>query len=573
MPHQDAMQSVKLQRERFLAFSFAMADLLVELDSEGRISFLAGACRRFFGQDEGALMGERLIDRIAPGERALVGQLLKQLEAGRRIPPVEVLLDRVDGAPGKALLCGYALPGHAAKYMTLGAPERFRTVLAARAERDPVSGLHSSEGFANLAKHLIEAPDRPPGELTLTFMELDGLAQFEYSSPARSHQSLISEIAAFLRLQSVGGDAAGSLEEGRFGVITGAEVDHRHLAEGLVEAVPQTQQLGIETFSRPLAASDLSPDKASRALIYTLRRFQSEGLTAEVKADPGNQFQNLLRQTLDSIEHFQEVIDRDRITLAYQPIVELANGLVHHYEVLARLNGSASPFDWVTLGESIGMIATFDLTICRKALADLGASPESNGLRLAVNLSAQSLQDEVFLDALESLLQQHAGLCRRLSFELTESAEIRDFPAVDQAIQRIRSQGCEVGLDDFGAGSTSFQYLQAFDIDFVKLDGAYVRAMTSSQRDHALVKGMATICRDLGISMIAEMVESDEQLVMLKALGVGFGQGYRLGKPQTGTLSGVSAQTSDETPGAAADRAGSASPARRRSLSGGSAAP
>lgn len=534
MPKPSAIDTIKLQRERFLAFSFAMADLLIELDANGRIVFIAGACRRFFGLDDTRLMGQPLIDQVAAEHRPLVGQLLRRLDAGRRVPPVEIAIERVGSGPEKALLCGYALPHQPVKYMTIGAPERFRAVLMEEGERDPQSGLHSAESFAERARELIESDDESLGELTMTFMELQGLEQLEQSVPGEAYKNVIGEVSAFLRLQSVGGDSAGRMEQGRFGVITGTEIDHVSIASGLAEAVPEARRLTVSTHSQQLRPPELSPDKASRALIHTLRRFQSEGLSDSVRADPTTQFRDLLRQTLNGIERFQEVIERDRIALAYQPIVELADGKLHHYEVLARLHDGASPYEWVTLGESIGMIAAFDLTICRKALADLSDRSAAPDLRLAVNLSAQSLQDEVFLDALEMLLRQYAALRPRLSFEVTESAEIKDFPGVNAAIQRLRAQGCQVALDDFGAGSASFQYLQAFEIDFVKIDGAYVRKMTESPRDLALVKGIAAICSDLGVALVAEMIETDEQVELLKSIGVKLGQGYRFGKPNIG---------------------------------------
>ncbi len=550
MSKPDAIKLIKLQRERFLAFSFAMADLLIELDGDGRIVFIAGACRRFFGRDEASLMGSLLIDHLSGTSRLLVDQVLKHLDAGQRVSPHEIAIERGDGGREAALLCGYALPHQTVKYMTIGAPERFASLSEDKSGRDGESGLHSAESFAERARELLESADGGADELTMTFMELGGLDELEKAVSAKDYSDLIGEIAAFLRLQSVDGDTAGRLDKSRFGVITDRGVDAGGLAGGLVEAVPGAERLTVSTHSQLLQPAGLSPDKASRALIHTLKRFQSEGLSDAVKADPTSQFRDLLRETLSSIEHFQEVIASDQIDLAYQPIVELASGAVHHFEVLARLKDGASPFKWVTLGESVGMISAFDLTICRKALADLAGAPVE--LKLAVNLSAQSLHDEIFLDAIEALLRQHRSLLPRLSFEVTESAEIDDFQAVNAAIQRLRAQGCEVGLDDFGAGSASFQYLQAFEVDFVKIDGAYVRDLAESPRDQALVKGMAGICRDLGVALVAEMIETDEQVKMLQAVGVKLGQGYRFGRPQVGQPSLPRASAPAPAPAAAA---------------------
>ena len=534
MPHANPIDAVKLQRHRFLGFSFALADLLIELDPAGRVVFAAGACQHLFGQDDSALKGQLLAEHIAKADRPLVKQLLHQLDTGHRIPPVEIAVERIDGTFAKVVFCGYALPHEPTKYLALSAAQRFQALTQQSEGRDPATGLHTTQSFGERLRELIEGDEESVNELTMTFMELEGLDRFEQSASPSSYQDVISGVAAFLRLRSFEGDSAGWVADGRFGLVTDATVDHSALADELLEAVPEARQLTASLHSQALRPAGVSAQTSARTLIHTLQRFQSEGLTDEVRADPGAQFRSLLKQTLGAIERFQEIIERDHISLAYQPIVELASGQVHRYEVLARLPDGGSPFESVSLGESIGMIATFDLTVCRKALADLQPDGPAAGLTLSVNLSAQSLQEEVFVDALELLLQDHGQLRRRLSFEVTESAEITDFAAVNAAIQRLRALGCQVALDDFGAGNATFRYLQAFEVDSIKMDGAYVRAMVESPRDYAIVKGLAGICQDLNLTMVAEMIETRQQADLLSELGVRFGQGYLFGGPKIG---------------------------------------
>ena len=534
MPPTQAIDAIKLQRHRFLGFSFALADLLIELDSEGRIVFAAGASQHLFGEDDSRLIGQAFIERIAKPHRPLVKQLLQQLTNGPRIPPVEISVERADGTSEDVVFCGYALPHEANRYLALSAMDRFQALLEQREGRDPETGLHTATSFADRLRDLVGSDADSANELAMTVMELEGLDRIEQSGTPETYQEVINGVAAFLRLKSFGGDTAGLLEEGRFGVVTAPGVDHADLASGLLEAVPETRGLTARLHSQALRPVGMSPDTSARTLIYALQRFQREGLTADVRADPGTQFRNLLRETLDDIERFQEIIDRDQITLAYQPIVELETRRIDHYEVLARLPEGESPFENVHLGESVGLIAAFDLTVCRKALADLEREGHEEDLRLAVNLSAESLQEEIFVDALEVLLQRYHRLRQRLSFEVTESAEIKDFATVDAAIQRLRGLGCRVALDDFGAGHATFRYLQAFEIDCVKMDGAYVLAMAESPRDYAVIKGMAGICRELNLVMIAEMIETEQQVELLKALGVQLGQGYLFGKPTVG---------------------------------------
>lgn len=534
MPPIQAIDAIKLQRHRFLGFSFALADLLIELDTEGRIVFAAGACQHLFGEDDSCLIGHEFVERVAKPHRPLIKQLLRQLDGGPRIPPVEISVQRADNTSEDVVFCGYALPHEPNKYLVLSAKDRFRALLEQGEARDPETGLHTATGFADRLRDLIGSDVEPANELAMTVMELEGLDRIEQSGTPETYQEIINGVAAFLRLKSFEGDTAGFLEEGRFGVVTAPGVDHAELTNGLLEAVPETRDLTAKLHSQALRPVGMSPDTSARTLIYALQRFQREGLTADVRADPGTQFRNLLRETLDDIERFQEIIDRDQITLAYQPIVELETRRIDHYEVLARLPEGDSPFENVYLGESIGLIAAFDLTVCRKALADLDTEGRDEDLKLAVNLSAESLQEEVFVDALELLLKRYSRFRRRLSFEVTESAEIKDFATVNAAIQRLRSLGCGVALDDFGAGHATFRYLQAFEVDYVKMDGAYVHAMAESPRDYAVLKGMAGICRELNLVMIAEMIETEQQVDLLKALGVKLGQGYLFGKPTVG---------------------------------------
>lgn len=532
MPQTPDREAARQQRHRFLGFSFALADLLVEVDATGRIAFAAGACHRLLGMDETALQGQSLLERVEAPHRALVRQVLLQLAAGARIPPVPLSLRRSDGARVEALLGGYALPGEPRHYLVLAEADRFRALAAGGQERDPSTGLHTADGFAERVRQLADAADGSASELTMTLMELQGLDELPPAGTPGSAAEVIDEVAAFLRLRSFEGDSAGWLEEGRFGVVTDGRVDAATLGDELRRAVPLAGRLTASLHSRALLGAGTAPETSARTLIYALRKFQNEGLTPEVCADPATQFRTLLNETLGAIERFQELIDRDRIGLAYQPIIELASGRVHHYEVLARLPDGASPFESVSLGESIGMIPAFDLTICRKALADLELSGRDGALCLAVNLSAQSLQDATFLDSLELLLRRHATVRQRLSFEVTESYEIKDLAAVDGALRRLRGLGCAIALDDFGSGNATFRYLQAFEVDCVKMDGSYVRAMTDSPRDYALVKGMAQICRELGVVLVAEMIETEQQAALLTELGVDHGQGYLFGRPQ-----------------------------------------
>jgi EAL domain-containing protein (putative c-di-GMP-specific phosphodiesterase class I) len=200
--------------------------------------------------------------------------------------------------------------------------------------------------------------------------------------------------------------------------------------------------------------------------------------------------------------------------------------------MLARADDGNSPYELVTFAEEVGIIEEFDLAICQRALDFLHPS-ESPETAVAINLSGRSLESGRFAQRLLTLLKPHQALAPRLLFELTESARIGALGHVNNVIQTLRQRGHRVALDDFGAGASSFPYLHELTVDFIKIDGAYVRGFLSSSRDAAILKSIVTLCHGLNVNMIAEMVETEAQAEALKMLGVDFGQGYLFGRPQS----------------------------------------
>jgi EAL domain-containing protein (putative c-di-GMP-specific phosphodiesterase class I) len=212
--------------------------------------------------------------------------------------------------------------------------------------------------------------------------------------------------------------------------------------------------------------------QAARALAYAVRDFSG---AADNPAAP------TLRQGLGPAveaimarsDDWRRVIAEGRFSLAAQPIVGLADRAIHHYEVLARFPGGQQPFETVRFAEEIGLIEEFDLAVCAKALAALEAAPK---LALAVNLSGRSVQNAGFCNAMRALLSPNRARLDRLIFELTESHAIERFEGAATFLGWLKSAGCLVCLDDFGAGAATYHYLRHFDFDFIKIDGPFLKA-------------------------------------------------------------------------------------------------
>jgi len=178
------------------------------------------------------------------------------------------------------------------------------------------------------------------------------------------------------------------------------------------------------------------------------------------------------------------------------------------------------------------MIEDFDLMICQRVI-DLLVERAKSGqnAKVAINLSARSLESSLFVTVLRKLLSPHRRIRADILLDLTESARVTRFEEMGKALGLLQRDGHTICLDDFGAGETNFAYLRAFHVDQVKFNGSHVRAVTSSRRGQSFIRAMAALSRDLGITTVAEMIEDADQARMVASLGAALGQGYLFGRP------------------------------------------
>jgi EAL domain-containing protein (putative c-di-GMP-specific phosphodiesterase class I) len=261
-----------------------------------------------------------------------------------------------------------------------------------------------------------------------------------------------------------------------------------------------------------------------------VRRFAEEEHSTEI-ASMTDALQVLVDQTVNRVAKLRSTITGQRLTLQYQPIVSIADRSLHHFEALARFpDAAAGPT--IAFAESVGLVQDVDLMVAQKAIDELLAPTAKPDLRIAVNMSAASLGSDIFVAAFRKLVNHYGSVAPRLLIEVTESSTITDLERAARILSDLRARGQVICLDDFGAGAASFPYLQALPVDFVKIDGSYIKRLGQSRRDDAILRGMVGLSRDIGVKTIAEMVETVEQANQILALGIDFGQGYLFGRPE-----------------------------------------
>jgi EAL domain-containing protein (putative c-di-GMP-specific phosphodiesterase class I) len=225
---------------------------------------------------------------------------------------------------------------------------------------------------------------------------------------------------------------------------------------------------------------------------------------------------------------------QDRLLFAFQPVVCAATGVVDYFECLLRMrhpNGSlVTGGEFVEAAERSGLIGAIDRYVLAKAFDELGSDPN---VRLGFNVSGLTAGDRPWLRSLIALLRRQPGVARRLVVEITETAAARDFAETVRFVDALRQAGCRVALDDFGAGHTSLRHLQTLAVDTVKIDGSFVRSLAANPRSRVFLRHLLGLTSGFGLTTVAECVETAEQAALLRAEGVGYLQGYLLGRPTT----------------------------------------
>jgi EAL domain-containing protein (putative c-di-GMP-specific phosphodiesterase class I) len=530
-PKQD--DRLKDERNRFLAFAFAAADLLIEVDAHLHVTFAVGAAEGLLGRSIAGLIHVNFLDLFVEKDSSVIRAAVRRMHAKSRMEPIALRMVNPAGKEVRIALSGCRMPF--ANGMIHFAISALRPALAAEtSEAETNSNLLSKEDFEASAQTLVAKPETLPKDTALNLIQVDGVENFRARNGQLAIDAMFGEIGAFLRAYAAGG-LAGRIAPDRLAAISDAstEVDFtKEINDILRMHDPNGSDLRVKELAVALDVGELSPEDAAKALSYTLQEFANRDISKLPFKSLIESLRELMAKTAQRLMALKQAMTGNTgMKLVFQPVVSLAEREIHHYEVLTRFGDNKSPFETIEFAERVGMIEELDLTVCERALKYLDGAGADLTTSLAVNISGRSIQTDSFVTALDKMLKRYPTVRQRILFEITESTRIADLAQADVILQRFRRAGTKVCLDDFGAGAASFPYLRALHVDFIKIDGAYVKRMRDSERDQQLLAAMISMCQQMKTSTVAEMVETPQQAQSLLKLGVEFGQGYYFGKP------------------------------------------
>ncbi len=252
--------------------------------------------------------------------------------------------------------------------------------------------------------------------------------------------------------------------------------------------------------------------------------------------NPEDREMHTLRHSVEWAPRIRAALKEGHFLLEFQPIFALDSAEVTHYECLLRMRGEGGvlyyPKEFIPVAEAMGLIHQVDFWVVDHALDLLRSMPEN--IAFAINLSGNVFLDEKLYPLVQNKLKQTGIDPERVVFEITETSAISNFEMTKRMVTSLRSLGCRFALDDFGAGFNSYSYLKHFPVDILKIDGGFITDLDNDPVDQLLVKSMIDIAHSLGKKTVAEFVERESTLELLRGYGVDFVQGYLVGKPQSG---------------------------------------
>jgi len=534
-------QDLKAERDRFVALAFCWADFLLEVDMDETIVFCGGPWQAITGLTTEQMKGKKLEDIVLGEDMELMRSLLGVARRQGRIEDVEI---RFKGQRSSGLPFGFAgyfledLDHHYFLAMRISRSQGAGLMAGGHAKTAD-SNLYDADSFADVLGGKLKAA-KGDEDNQLTLINMPGMEDLKGRLEPEQAAELDKVLGTYLRANSVDGDSAAELDEGKFGLVHADDLDVSTLETQLADVAkdfdPTKKGVSVEAATMKVDAENISEEDMANGLVYAINRFKEEGGSGgfNMKELTSN-LSSLVSEAAEKVSTFKTTVANKDFHLVYHPIIDVMTGEVHHYEALTRFEEGVSPYEIITMAEETGLIPEFDFAVVEKGLEFLNTIPRNKPMSIAVNISGQSVANDWYVEKLFNLMNENEWAKGKMVFEITESSKMEDLEQANNFIQRLRKGGFPVCLDDFGAGAASFGYLMSLEVDVVKIDGPVVKDAQKARRGKALFESMATLCKNLGIETIAEMVDDQHGLDFVRKCGINYAQGYLFGKPDANT--------------------------------------
>ena len=554
---------LRAQQTRLRDFAKMNADLFWESDDRGRFTYLSEGYEQLTGIPAHTMLGERVDSSRGPcflPERAISSE-----PATQSLEPFSdhVLKWSNGGAPATVLMSNaIAICNEQGEFVGLRGTVRDITkehvlseVLSYQARHDALTDLANRREFDDRLTALLKLPFATSVGHAVCYVDLD---QFKLINDTCGHaagDALLRQLAGVLRRRLRAQDLLARLGGDEFGIlIENCSVENSlTIAEGIRTTI-EGMRFQWESSSFNLTASigvvpvtdhNISASEIMMAVDAACYAAKDGGRNRVHLYQEQDEVLSRRHGEMQWVARITRALQSDGLALAAQPIIPIrstdqrtSQQDLRHFEILLRMRGENEelimPGSFLPAAERYGLAIRVDTwvfdTTLRWLLDVPGRLDEVE--TCCINLSGQAISDANFLNHVIDRLRQEPKVGSRLCFEITETAAISDLDKAVVFMEQLREFGCRFALDDFGTGLSSFGYLRTLPVDFLKIDGVFVRDMETDEVDFAMVRSISEVGRIMGKKTVAEYVENKELLAMLEDLDVDFAQGFAVGKPQ-----------------------------------------
>ncbi len=550
----DQRQAEQALRERDARIRRMMESNIIGIlfwDASGAISDANDAFLRMIGYSRAELeQGKLRWTELTPPEyRARDERALAEIARDGQCTPFEKEYLRKDGGRVPVLLAAAAFEGTPDQgvcfVLDLSQLKHAEERLSYLAYYDTLTGLANRRSLTDNLRLAMAEADRIGRLVAVALLDLD---RFKIINDTLGHNvgdQLLQEVAERLKTSVRAGDTVARLGGDEFAVVLGSVAqadDIAGVAQKIIEQfAPPFHPAGRELFVTPSIGIALYPSDADTpetllknadAAMYHAKESGRNAFrfyTAELNERAGKRLalETALRQALA----------RGELLLHYQPLVDMGSGKIIGTEALIRWRhpelGLVPPLDFIPLAEDTGLIVPIGEWVLNTACAQTKAWQRAGfqNLQMAVNLSLRQFHEGALAETVRRALADSGLEPRCLDLELTESMLMRDPERTVAVMQELKRLGVSFSMDDFGTGYSSLSYLKRFPLDTLKIDRSFVRDITTDPNDAAITQATIVMAKSLGLTVIAEGVETKEQLVFLKRHGCDAAQGYYFSRP------------------------------------------
>ncbi|HET6913853.1 MAG TPA: EAL domain-containing protein [Rhodanobacteraceae bacterium] len=550
----DVSERVERERERRIA-SEALASIaegVIIADAQRHVISVNAAATQITGFTTESLAGLRLDDaRSMPDGSPLPQSIWDEIATGHTWAG-EVVSLRADSSnyPEKLSIsairdAAQKVQQYVAVFSDITSTKADRRRLEHLATHDPLTGLVNRAEFERRCTEAIAAAGRERSAAAVLFIDLDA---FKFVNDSYSHgigDRLLAQVAERITRQLSRGDIAGRIGGDEFTVLARHLIlreDAASLANRLLATLSEpfhvdgyeivlSASIGIAGF--PLDGADaLTLIANADAAMYAAKseernawRFYAPMMHADT------------RKRLLLVTELRQALQRDEFRLVYQPSVEMSSGRIVAAEALLRWQhperGEVMPGEFIPVAESLGLIHRIDEWVMRAVCAQLAAWDESGmpQIRVALNVSARWFGHAAFVESIRHTLQSHGVAPQRILLEITEGAMLKLGEDTERTMQALHALGIAVAIDDFGTGYSSMAYLKLPAVEYMKIDRSFVTGLPESANDAAITEAMLAMAKTLGLTPIAEGIETEAQHEFLLRAGCVEGQGYLYSYP------------------------------------------